>query len=127
VRDAITGGAGLPHPHTRQTPRRFDGSALPLFSLAREYTLAGRFFHAAFGGALLNHFWLICACTPRYNDAPENLLAQLDADGRMIKDGSVTPNGYAVNTIDPVSEPHDPKIADDRQFLPSQTMLSSDT
>jgi acid phosphatase len=30
----------------------FDGSALPLFRLAREYTLADRFFHAAFGGAL---------------------------------------------------------------------------
>jgi phospholipase C len=30
----------------------FDGRALPLFSLAREYTLADRFFHAAFGGAL---------------------------------------------------------------------------
>ena len=39
----------------------FDGGALPLFSLAREYTLADRFFHAAFGGALLNHFWLVCA------------------------------------------------------------------
>ena len=100
----------------------FDGSALPLFSLAREYTLADRFFHAAFGGALLNHFWLICACTPRYNDAPENLVAKLDADGRMIKEGAVTPDGYAVNTIDPVSEPHDPKITDDRQFLPLQTM-----
>ena len=86
----------------------FDGSALPLFSLAREYTLADRFFHAAFGGALLNHFWLICACTPRYNDAPENLVAKLDADGRMIKDGAVTPDGYAVNTMDPVSVPHDP-------------------
>ena len=72
----------------------FDGSALPLFNLAREYTLADRFFHAAFGGALLNHFWLICACTPRYNDAPANLVAQLDADGRMINDGAVTPDGY---------------------------------
>jgi acid phosphatase len=100
----------------------FDGSALPLFNLAREYTLADRFFHAAFGGALLNHFWLICACTPRYNNAPENLVAKLDASGRMIKDGAVTPDGYAVNTIDPISEPHDPKITDDRQFLPLQTM-----
>ena len=69
----------------------FDGSALPLFNLAREYTLADRFFHAAFGGALLNHFWLICACTPRYNNAPENLVAKLDANGRLIKDGAVTP------------------------------------
>jgi hypothetical protein len=64
----------------------------------------------------------ICACTPRYNDAPESLVAKLDADGRMIKDGAVTPDGYAINTIDPISEPHDPKVTDDRQFLPLQTM-----
>ena len=101
-----------------------DGSPLPLFRLAREYTLADRFFHAAFGGAFLNHFWLICACTPRYENAPENLVAQLDADGRMIKDGVVTPDGYAVNTIEPVSAPHDPRIADDRQRLPLQTMTT---
>jgi phospholipase C len=100
----------------------FDGSGLPLFNLAREYTLADRFFHAAFGGGLLNHFWLICACTPRYDDPPANLIAKLDSRGRMIKDGAVTPDGYVVNTIDPVSEPHDPRVTDYRQFLPLQTM-----
>jgi phospholipase C len=99
-----------------------DGRQLPLFRLAQEYTLADQFFHAAFGGALLNHFWLICACTPRYDNAPQNLIAQLDANGRMIKDGVVTPDGYVVNTIDPVSEPHDLRITDDRQLLPLQTM-----
>ena len=102
----------------------FDGSALPLFSLAREYTLADRFFHAAFGGALLNHFWLICACTPRYDDPPENLVAKLDVNGRMIKDGTVTPDGFVVNTIDPISTPHDLSITDNRQFLPLQTMTT---
>ena len=50
-----------------------DGGALLFFRLAREYTLADRFFHAAFGGGFLNHFWLICACTPRYDHAPESL------------------------------------------------------
>jgi phospholipase C len=102
----------------------FDGSALPLFRLAREYTLADRFFHAAFGGALLNHFWLICACTPRYDDPPENLVAKLDVNGRMIKDGAVTPDGFVVNTIDPISTPHDPSITDNRQFLPLQSMTT---
>ena len=70
--------------------------------LAQEYTLADRFFHAAFGGGFLNHFWLICACTPRYDDAPENLVAQLDEDGRMIRDGAVTSDGYA-DQHDPIS------------------------
>ena len=100
----------------------FDGSGLPLYNLAEEYTLADRFFHAAFGGGMLNRFWLICACTPRYDHAAKNLITTLDADGRLTKDGAVTPDGYAVNTIDPISEPHDPNITDHRQFLPLQTM-----
>jgi len=100
----------------------FDGGSLLLYSLAEEYTLADRFFHAAFGGGFLNHFWLICACTPRYDNAPESLVAQLDEDGRMIRDGAVTPDGYAVNTIQSVSAPHDPRITDARQLLPLQTM-----
>ena len=114
---ALSGTGALPMGY-------YDGSTLPLFRLAREYTLADRFFHAAFGGGLLNHFWLICACTPRYDNAPENLMAQLDANGRLIKDGSVTPDGYVINTIDPLSAPHDPRITDDRQRLPLQTMPS---
>ena len=112
---ALSGAGALPMGY-------FDGSELPLFRLAREYTLADRFFHAAFGGGFLNHFWLICACTPRYENAPQNLVAKVGANGRMIEDGAVTPDGYAVNTIDPVSEPHDPRIFADRQLLPLQTM-----
>ena len=70
----------------------------------------------------LNHFWLICACTPRYDNAPDNFVVQLDEEGRMTRDGAVTPDGYAVNTIDPISAPHDPRVTDDRQLLPLQTM-----
>ena len=38
--------------------------------MARQYTLADNFFHAAFGGSFLNHFWLVCACTQRFPNAP---------------------------------------------------------
>jgi phospholipase C len=103
---------------------KVEGAVPPLVRLAREYTLADRFFNAAFGGAFLNRFWLICACTPRYDDVPANLVAQLDADGRMIRDGAVTPDGYAVNAIEPLSAPHDPKITDNRQRLPLQTTMT---
>ncbi len=48
----------------------YDGSSLPLWKLAREYTLADNFFMGAFGGSFLNHFWLICACTPAFPNAP---------------------------------------------------------
>ena len=53
---AVSGAGALPMGY-------FDGGSLLLYSLAGEYTLADRFFHAAFGGGFLNHFWLICACT----------------------------------------------------------------
>ena len=102
----------------------FYGTAWPLFRLAAEYTLADRFFRAAFGGAFLNHFWLICACTPRYDGAPADLVAQVDAGGRLIRDGAVTPDGYAVNTIEPLSEPYDPRVTDERRRLPLQTMTT---
>jgi hypothetical protein len=36
----------------------------------------------------------------------------------MIRDGAVTPDGYAVNTIDPISTPHDPRIPDGMVKLP---------
>jgi phospholipase C len=112
---AISGAGALPMGY-------FNGRRLPLYRLAAEYTLADRFFHAAFGGGFLNHFWLICACTPRYDDAPASMIADLDDRGKMVRDGVVTPDGYAVNTIDPVSEPHDAKISNHRQLLPLQRM-----
>src|SRR5207248_2937269 len=51
----------------------YDATSLPLGRLAREFVLADNFFHAAFGGSLLNHMWLVCACTPRWPEAPADL------------------------------------------------------
>ncbi len=112
---AFSGVGGLPMGY-------FDGHALPLFKLAQEYTLADHFFHAAFGGGFLNHMWLICACTPRYDDAPTGLVAQLDTTGRLISDGAVTPDGFAVNTIQPGLGLHNPAVTDASDCLPPQTM-----
>src|SRR5689334_6577791 len=98
-----------------------DGSKTKLWGYAREFTLADNFFHAAFGGSFLNHFWTICACTPRFDNAPKELVATEAADGRMIRDGEVTPDGYAVNTLYPVYQPHPPK-ADPTHLLPPQTL-----
>jgi phospholipase C len=111
----VSGVGGLPMGY-------FDGHTLPLFKLAEEYTLADRFFHAAFGGGFLNHFWLICACTPRYDNAPDALVAQFDANGRMVGDGAITPDGFAVNTIQPRDGLHNPVVTEQRFRLPAQTM-----
>src|SRR2546425_863731 len=94
----------------------YDATNMPEGRLAQQYVLADNFFHAAFGGSFLNHFWLACACTPRWPDAPDALRAQLDAGGMLVKDGPVTPDGYAVNTTYSVNQPH-PAEADPRGLL----------
>lgn len=67
------------------TMGHYDGAALELWKLAQEYTLADHFFTGAFGGSFLNHFYLVCACAPEFKDAPDDLRAQLDAQGRLLR------------------------------------------
>jgi phospholipase C len=102
----------------------FDGSRMKLWQWAKEYTLADNFFMGAFGGSFLNHQWLVCACTPVFRDAPESMLAKLDANGKLAKKpdspsardgavqtytgglgGQITPDGFAVNTTQPAFQP----------------------
>jgi acid phosphatase len=99
----------------------YDGAGLAKWKIAQEFTLADHFFMGAFGGSFSNHFWLVCACTPEFRDAPEDMRAKLDAAGHLLRkqtsppsaldgppelaDGSVTPDGYAVNTVQPPYQP----------------------
>src|SRR5437660_2049132 len=81
------------------------------------------FFMGAFGGSILNHFWLVCACTPRFSEAPESMRVRLNSDGKLTKtstspsardgavqtlsdaSGFISPDGYAVNTTQPPYQP----------------------
>lgn len=94
---------------------------LPLAAEAARYTLMDNFFHGAFGGSFLNHIWLIAAAPPVFPNAPSNVVAQLDAAGNLIRDGFVTPDGYAVNTSFSVNQPH-PSTVPAAQLVPNQTM-----
>jgi phospholipase C len=97
---------------------------------------------AAFGGSYLNHLWLVCACTPKYPNADQspakNQIAVVEADGfslkltdnapksasdgppKFVHDGALTPDFYAVNTMQPPYQPSankppkdgDPRFAD---------------
>ncbi|MFL5800669.1 MAG: alkaline phosphatase family protein [Roseiflexaceae bacterium] len=100
----------------------YDATDMPEGKLAQQYTLADNFFHAAFGGSMLNHFWLIAADTPAWPNAPANLIAKIDGDGKLVKDGAVTPDGHLVNTAFPASQPHPATITDTVQLVPPLTM-----
>jgi phospholipase C len=94
---------------------------LPLYPVAKEYTLCDNFFQSVFGGSYFNHVYLISAAVPVWPNAPESLIAKLDENGRMIQDGIVTPDGYVVNHVLSRNKPYPPK-SDTSQLLPSQTM-----
>ena len=80
-------------------------AALPLAAEARNYTLMDHFFHSAFGGSFLNHIYLIAAAPPPFPTAPASIVAQVDASGNLLRDGAVTPDGFAVNTSFSVNAP----------------------
>ena len=99
----------------------FDISGTYLWKLAKEFTLGDAMFHSAFGGSFLNHAFLVCSCAFRWPNAPEAMVARLDANGNMVKDGQVTPDGYAVNTSRSVYL-HAPGDTDQSKLVPPQTM-----
>lgn len=115
----------------------YDGSSLAMWSFAREFTLADRFFMGTFGGSFMNHLWLACACVASFVEAPDALRSVLGPDGRLarrrdspasaldgppryVRDAPLTPDGFAVNTMQPPYQPSgiappaggDPRLAD---------------
>ena len=94
---------------------------LPLAAEAKKYTLADRFFHAAFGGSFFNHIYFIAAAAPTFPNAPAAMRAMFDADGHFVRDGAVTPDGYVVNTAFSVHQPR-PGFARAENLVPAQTM-----
>ena len=131
----------------------YASSRFPLWDVAKHYVLADNFFMGAFGGSFLNHFALICACTPTYPNADQSpakgLISSVEADGvtlklaadspksalqgapKFINDSNLTPDFYAVNTMQPPYQPSanapapggDPAYADPAKptTLPPQT------
>jgi phospholipase C len=98
-------------------------SGLPLAAEAAQYTLCDNFFHAAFGGSFLNHFWLVAARTPVFPDAPAGAVIQLDDTTGLPVEGDqgyLTPDGYVVNVAFSVNRPH-PETVSAAQLVPAQT------
>lgn len=104
----------------------YDATPLPLGQLARRYTLDDNFFHAAFGTSMLNHLWLISGATPAWRDAPASMRIVLGANGQLVKDGAVTPDGYLVNTAYPADGPHPATTPAGNLVPPLQTATIGD-
>ena len=128
---------------------------LGLWQIAREYTLCDNFFMAAFGGSYLNHQFLVSGRVPEYFNAhetaarhkiavledgpqgvrlalaPNSPKSALEGPPKFVRNGAMTPDGYAVNTMAPPYQPSwvrpapdgDPRHADpaDAGVLPPQT------
>jgi phospholipase C len=90
-----------------------------LWRYAKEYTLCDHFFAAAFGGSFLNHQWLIAASTPYVGIDTNISRYELDKNGEIVRDGILTADGYAVNTIQPFYAPYKAKYADPAMRLPA--------
>ena len=128
----------------------YNGAPMKMWQLAQQYTLADNFFMGAFGGSFLNHFWLVCACTPKYPNAPEALLSKVDDNGITLivdknsprsallgkpiymADKPLTSDYYAVNTLQSSYQPSgisphknaDKTLADpDQNPLPPQNSM----
>jgi acid phosphatase len=124
-----------------------DGRKLRQWELAREFTLADHFFHAAFGGSFLNHFYLVCACAPVYphatsaekefadrltpalddrtgwraraSDSPNSVLSGPPRYGKI---GRLTRDYYAVGTMQPFNPLSALDVSKPEERLPLQTM-----
>jgi phospholipase C len=105
----------------------YDSAKLPLWDVARKYVLADNFFQGAFGGSFLNHFMLACACVPVYPNADKSpakdQIAVVNPDGvsltlagnspasaidgipKFVNFGLITPDFFAVNTMQPPYQP----------------------
>jgi acid phosphatase len=101
----------------------YDGSSMAMWKLAQQYTLADNFFIGSFGGSFLNHFWLVCACTPPFPNAPAGTISSVDNSGTKLQlaanspasalngkpvfvaDKNVTADFYAINTTQPPYQP----------------------
>ncbi len=109
------------------TMGHYDGSKLKMWDIAKQFTLADNFFMGAFGGSYMNHIWLICACVGQYPHADQSpakrTISVVGADGvtlkiaanspqsaldglpKFVSDGNLTPDFYAVNTMQPPYQP----------------------
>jgi acid phosphatase len=113
----------------------YDSSMLALWDVAKKYVLADNFFMGTFGGSFMNHIYLACACIASYPQADQSPakseISAVEEDGVSLKvtadspnsalqgipifvnDKGLTPDFFAVNTMQPPYQPSGIKPAKD--------------
>ncbi len=74
--------------------------------LSQEYTLCDNFFHSCYGSSMCGVLWFFTAQMPVWPNAPSDLIAKVLPNGTLIKDGKVSPDGYAINDAQPFYSPY---------------------
>ncbi len=101
-----------------------DMNKTALWKYAKKYTLCDHFFMGAFGGSFLNHQWLVAGQVPYIGEDSNLSRYELDQEGNVLRNGILTPDGYAVNTVQPHNPPYKKKYSDPSRRLP---LLTYDT
>jgi acid phosphatase len=113
---------------------QYDATNLPEGKIAQHYTMADNFFHSAFGGSFLNHQWLICACTPVWNQAfptsTTTFQSTWNPTTKALRDSNITlippqlnpgnqsGQNFVVNTTQTANQPHSPTTPADQLLNP---------
>ncbi len=98
----------------------YDASKTPMGRLASEFVLCDNWFHSCYGGSMCGVLWLFSAQMPVWPNASEQIVARVLPSGIMIKDGLVSPDGYAINDGEPHYKPYHPSVSVEKR-VPPQT------
>lgn len=96
----------------------YDITSTSMGALAKEYVLCDNWFHSCYGGSMCGVLWCFTARMPVWPNAPHDLVAKLLPSEILVKDGVVSPEGYAINDAEPYYPPYREGIPDEKRVPP---------
>ena len=96
----------------------YDINSTEMGKLAKEYVLCDNWFHSCYGGSMCGALWLFTAQMPLWPNARAEIVAKLLPTGVMVKNGLVSPDGYAINDAQPFYPPFKKGVPDDVRVPP---------
>ncbi len=84
----------------------YDISKTRMGMLSKQFTICDQWFHSCYGGSMCGVLWLFSAQMPVCPNAPKKIVASVLPSGVMSQDGLVSPDGYAINDMQPFFWPY---------------------